>query len=868
MSPIPSSKSEPGATTASNRLLWRRLSRIIPALAFALGLGLTVYVSNIIEASNLASAEDRFKTRTHRVVAAITTRMATYEPVLRGAVAFFNARQAVDREEWRDYVYGLHLSKNYPGLQGLGFTKLVSEEEKDDLIRQVQAEGFPEFAIWPKGDRPEFAPILYLEPFDRWNRRAFGHDMMSEPVRRTAIARARDTGASAITGKITLVSETEADAQSGFIMYLPLYREGMPTTTVADRRAALLGFVFSPFRMNNLMQRILGEDEMDLMLQIYDGTEISEDSLTFASGMPAPAPRYTRTVQMHVGGQVWTLKMASLPAFQARLNHGEKWYYLVAGIVISVLLGGALWSLMNTRADALRIAHETANALRRSESRFRGAFETAPHGMALVGLDGRWLMVNRALCGFLGYDAAELLKTDFAAVTHPDDLEADLENVRCMLDGEIASYQMEKRYIRKDGSEIPVLLSVALVRDDENNPLHFISQLLDLTDRKEAEKQLHYAQKMEAIGQLTGGVAHDFNNLLTVILGNSQLLERRVNDDEESHKRAKAISDSARRGAKSIQHMLAFSRRQVLEAKATDINELIGQVAEMLERTLGETIEIEISVTGDLDHAFVDASQLESVIVNLSINARDAMPDGGSLLIETANVVLNKGSIHGVTHLIPGEYVMIAISDTGIGIAKEHLGKLFEPFYTTKDVGKGTGLGLSMVYGFVKQSGGYIDVESEIGRGTTFRVYLPKAAPDDAEQPAKDIGDEDYPSGREKVLVVEDEAFVRNIAVSVLDSLGYDVLEASDGRNALSVLHDNSDVDLLFTDVVMPGGMSGFELAVEARQYRRDLKILYTSGNSEKAALGGPPGELLGELLPKPYVPATLARKIRSTLDG
>jgi len=334
---------ESDMTTASGRLLWRRLSRIIPLLAFALGLGLTVYVSDMIETSKLNSAEDRFKTRTHRVVAAITMRMATYEPVLRGAVAFFNATEAVERDEWHDYVSGLHLTKNYPGLQGLGFTKLVSQEAKDDFIRQVRAEGFPAFTIWPGGERPEYVTILYLEPFNRWNQRAFGYDMMSESARRTAIERARDTGTAAITGKLTLVSETEADAQSGFIMYLPLYRQGMPTATVGQRREALLGFVFSPFRMNHLMQRILGENEIDLVLQVYDGTEISKDSLTYVSGKPEPSPLFTHTVQMQVGGQVWTLKMASLPAFQARLNLNDTWYYLAAGFVISVLLGGALW---------------------------------------------------------------------------------------------------------------------------------------------------------------------------------------------------------------------------------------------------------------------------------------------------------------------------------------------------------------------------------------------------------------------------------------------------------------------------------------------------------------------------------------------
>lgn len=505
--------------------------------------------------------------------------------------------------------------------------------------------------------------------------------------------------------------------------------------------------------------------------------------------------------------------------------------------------------------------------IRDSEERFRVAFETAPHGIALVGLDGRILKANRALSDIVGYSQEELLELKFHTITHPDDLDANLDLIEQVLDGKTPGYQLEKRYVRKDGNIVPVLLSASLVRDADGSPLHFVSQILDLTELKAIQDQLLQAQKMETVGQLTGGIAHDFNNLLAVILGNSQLIARNVKTDEKLSKRAAAISESAKRGAELVQHLLAFSRKQTLDSMAVEVDALIEGMLDLLQRSLTEMVEIKILFDDGLQRAFVDPGQLENAILNLAINARDAMPDGGTLTLKTRNVAIDKNEADRKNKILPGHYVEISVSDTGTGISHKNIHRIFEPFYTTKEIGKGTGLGLSMVHGFVNQSGGHVEVDSRKGRGTTFRLYLPAADEVSEIRVSATNMDADSPLGNETILVVEDEASVREITVSLLQDLGYRVVEAKDGVDALAVLGKQPDVDLLFTDIIMPGGITGIALAEKVRERWPTIKILYTSGYNETALAQDEATDVAHNTLLKPYDDIELARRIRSALD-
>ena len=379
------------------------------------------------------------------------------------------------------------------------------------------------------------------------------------------------------------------------------------------------------------------------------------------------------------------------------------------------------------------------------------------------------------------------------------------------------------------------------------------------------ETQIRQAQKMEAIGQLTGGVAHDFNNILTVITGTIEILDDAVKDRPHLAQITNLSGAAASRGADLTQHLLAFARQQPLQPRSTDVNALVIDAARLLRPTLGEQIEIDSMLAHDCAPALIDPSQLSTAILNLALNARDAMPNGGKLTLETKNVVLDENYASMNSEVKPGNYVMIAVSDTGAGIPRSLLDKVFEPFFTTKDVGKGSGLGLSMVYGFVKQSNGHIKIYSEEGHGTTVKLYLPQAVAV-ADALATETGISGSEHGDESILIVEDDALVREYVVTQIRRFGYHTLTASNAVEGLAIINGAERIDLLFTDVIIPGGMNGRQLATEALKRRPGLKVLYTSGYTENAIVHHGRLDAGVLLLPKPYLSSDLARMIRTAL--
>jgi nitrogen-specific signal transduction histidine kinase/CheY-like chemotaxis protein len=386
----------------------------------------------------------------------------------------------------------------------------------------------------------------------------------------------------------------------------------------------------------------------------------------------------------------------------------------------------------------------------------------------------------------------------------------------------------------------------------------------DVTDWKRTEAQLRQSQKMEAIGQLTGGVAHDLNNLLTVIMAGLERAERNPGDAARLRRALETAQRGAERAASLTAQLLAFSRRQPLEPKAVDVGRLLSRMAELMRRTLGEAIEIETVAAGGLWSAYCDPSQLENALVNLSLNARDAMPGGGRLTLEAGNTHIDHDYAEINPDAKPGRYAMIAVTDTGCGMSAEVVEHAFEPFFTTKPEGRGTGLGLSQVFGFVRQSGGHVKIYSEVGHGTTVKLYLPRATAgaDTEERPAADA----TPQGSERVLVVEDDPDVRAAVVEMVEDLGYVVEEAANPDDALVILKARP-IDLLFTDVVMPGTLKSTELAQIARELQPRIKVLFTSGYSENAIVHHGRLDDGVHLITKPYTRDQLARRLRGLLD-
>jgi PAS domain S-box-containing protein len=432
-------------------------------------------------------------------------------------------------------------------------------------------------------------------------------------------------------------------------------------------------------------------------------------------------------------------------------------------------------------------------------------------------------------------------------------------------DNATAGVRFETEALRRDGHPVKVEVSLKALR--RRNGHVFNAFVRDLTQKVVAEEQLRQAQKMEALGQLTGGIAHDFNNVLTVITGTIEILAAEVADKPQSAAIARLISEAADRGAELTAHLLAFARKQPLQPRETDVNRLIVESAKLMRPTLGEHIEIESMPMGELWTALVDPSQLSSALLNLAINARDAMPGGGKLTLETMNVMFDDSYAAAKGDVSAGNYVMIAVSDTGSGIPEAIRDRVFDPFFSTKGVGKGTGLGLSMVYGFVKQSGGHIEVHSDEGRGSTFKLYLPRAeaAPEQVAAEPLVSGTE---RGEETILVVEDDPLVRAYVNTQLQSLGYTTLSAANGVEALAIADSGAAFDLLFTDVIMPGGLNGRQLAGQMAQRRASLKVLFTSGYTEDTVIHHGRLDSGVLLLAKPYRKLELARMLRLALTS
>jgi len=519
-------------------------------------------------------------------------------------------------------------------------------------------------------------------------------------------------------------------------------------------------------------------------------------------------------------------------------------------------------------AERARQLATTTARLEETEYRFQLLID-AVTDYAIFMLDpaGNVVSWNRGAQRIKGYSSEEILGQHFSRFYTENDRQNGLPATALATAARTRKYEAEGLRVRKDGSSFVANAVLNAIRDPSGNLLGFAKITRDISEKVKTEEQLRQAQKMEAVGQLTGGVAHDFNNLLAVIMGNLEHLDRILPPTQPSQRIIAAALRGASRAAILTHRLLAFSRRQPLVPEVLSVNKLVAGMSDLMRRTLGEAIFIETVLAGGLWPTLADSNQLENALINLAINARDAMPDGGKLTIETANTHLDEAYARINNEVEPGQYVGIAVTDSGIGMSADTASQAFEPFFTTKEIGHGTGLGLSQVYGFIKQSGGHVKIYSEVGEGTTVKLYLPRYR--GADEVADDRqAAEQVPAGSELVLVVEDDPDVRDYTVEMVGSLGYSVLSASDGASALRLLDSNREVALLFTDVGLPGGMNGRQLAEQALRRRPRLKVLYTTGYARNAIVHQGRLDPGVEVLFKPFTYSDLATRIRRVLDN
>ncbi|MBS0538523.1 MAG: response regulator, partial [Proteobacteria bacterium] len=531
-------------------------------------------------------------------------------------------------------------------------------------------------------------------------------------------------------------------------------------------------------------------------------------------------------------------------------------------------------------ADANRQLVREIAEREHAEGRFQHLVEAVTdYALYMLEPDGTVANWNTGAQRIKGYTAAEIVGRNFENFYTEEDRATGLPARALATARASGKFEAEGYRVRKNGSRFWASVVINPIFDRAGNLLGFAKITRDISERRRAQEelqraqeQLAQAQKMEGIGQLTGGVAHDFNNLLTVILGNLETAQRASSSNPNPDRLARALEHAtlgAQRAASLTQRLLAFSRRQPLDPKPIDANRLVTGMSELLRRSLGEQVVVETVLAGGLWRVNADPNQLEIGILNLAVNARDAMRDGGHLTIETANAFLDEAYAASQTEVVPGQYVVISITDTGIGMDRETLARAFEPFFTTKDIGHGTGLGLSQVYGFAKQSGGHIKIYSEPGHGTTVKLYLPRLLSTD-EPDVLPLKPSQAPTSQngETILVVEDDPDVRANTTGMLRELRYTVLEAPLAATALHLIESHPEIELLFTDVGLPGGMNGRQLADAAHKLRPDLKVLFTTGYARNAIVHGGRLDPGVQMLPKPFTYAAVASKLAEILGA
>jgi PAS domain S-box-containing protein len=1008
--------------------LSRRRPLVLALVVGMMALGATYGAWRIAHQQLLRNWQAQFDFEARQAVRRLEERMSTYEQVERDTQAFLLGSMQVSRADFKLFIASVKLEQRFPGIQGIALAQIVAPADVPGHEARMRADGVPAYAIRPAGVRDHYTSITHIEPYTGLNLRAPGFDMFTDPSRRRAMERARDTGQAAASGKLRLIQEDGRNVQSGFVMYIPVYRRGMPAATLAERRAAILGWVGAPFRMDDLMAGLEGERVGEVTLSIYDGAEAVEAKRLFDGREIARAarrepqgfvPQYATLQHLTVAGQPWSLDIRSSPQFEGRIDTSKPRLIVLIGGGASILIALLVWILGTGRRRAIALAGHMTQQLSASEFRWKYALEGAGDGVWDWNRGSGDVLYTRRWKAMLGYADDEVANTHVAwrELIHPDDLPATLATLDAYVSSTDASYEAQFRMRCRDGSYRWILArGMAVTRDANGKPLRtigthtditrakeheaamldanvrlarerqrfnvilqhshdafvavspagivtdwnasaetmfgwsaaeaigqpldallvppamrgagpagfgsfidttapaparsvvevqalhrsgkmvpaelavasfpqgdgfaFSAFIRDISERKDAERHarersdaldaarqaLQHAQKLEAVGKLTGGVAHDFNNVLQVINGNVQLLQFAPPTEDKLQQRLRSIAAAVERGAKLSSQLLAFARRQPLQPVALNPLRIVKNRDDLLQRALGETIRIDYRCDDALWNISVDPGQLENVVVNLAINARDAMAAQGDgvLTITLRNRVLTAADVQALHDIAPGEYVLLAVSDTGAGMSEEVRALAFEPFFTTKPVGEGTGLGLSMAYGFVKQSGGHIALMSAPGQGTTVEILLPRSNERELPMPLPVI--ETAAGGTETILVVEDDQEVRQTAMGTLAGLGYDVIDAVDGASALALLERGARVDLLFTDVVMPGPVSSTELAAHARRILPDVAVLFTSGYTRNALTHGGRLQEGVQLLGKPYQRTQLAQKVREAL--
>ncbi|MBF0213511.1 MAG: CHASE domain-containing protein [Magnetococcales bacterium] len=870
-------------------------------LVLALSVLVTILAWHLSNLYVEQSAQDHFDFKVEEARRSILKRMREYEQVLRGGVGLLNASGEVTRREWRDYVATLQLDTDWPGIQGIGLSVIFPPEEREALIRRVRAEGFDDFEVHPAGERALYSAILYLEPFSGRNLRAFGYDMWSEPVRRAAMSQARDSGQPALSGRVTLVQEDGQDVQAGVLMYLPVYRAGMATGTVQDRRDALKGFVYAPFRMRDLMEGILGPGDPNLDFALFDGGEAVADNRLLATGSGEersehPEPRFVRDAPLELpGGRLWLARFSSRPVFERELASHQSLIVALVGVMVNLLLFGMFRSMSGQKERIQRQARRIALELNQAEFRYRLLLENLTDVVFQTDVHGCWSFLNPAWEQVSGFGVEESLGRSFLPHVHPDDQARSMEQFNKLMRGALSCFQEEYRGVHRNGSPIWVEVYAVVLSDENGEPLGCSGIIRDVTMRKEVDAVLVRAKEEaeaanRAKSEFLANMSHELRSPLNSLLILSKLLARDQNLTGEQLESLRVIHESGRDLLRMINDILDLSKveagRMELVADALPI---VGFSQELLDpfraiaRDKGLTLELDLDLERGLPESFVtDGAKLKQIIANFLSNALKFTERGG--------VILRVRSVDGLPRQngAQGNVLMFQVVDSGVGIPESKQELIFESFRqldgTTSRKYGGSGLGLSISRKLAELLQGVIQVENRAEGGSVFSLFLPEMAqanPDTLQtwregvlepefnqqqefifSPAMPVVEKSEAEGSLPVvpflvngvsptlLVVDDDMRMAFSVASGLQRRVEHVLVAANGVKALQQMERHPEITAVLLDMRMPE-MDGFETLRVIREEVRfqDVAVLAMTamampGDAERCLQAGADGYL------------------------
>lgn len=801
--------------------------------------------------------------------------------LLSGLKALFDAHNLLEADQVQTYLRSIGFFNNSGAIGNVGVCTPLLASSPEALQNAYFKKGFHRFLPSALKARKETLPILLWMDSSHGRLDGAGWEAFNSPRIQQAMSLAQDSGTPAATLKVPLRTSANSGPLNGFIIFYPLYTTPRTPPTVVERRRQCVGFIFGTFPSDPLWGNMLRAVTPRIMsFSVYDSPRMQKEDLLFnfnkalddkTKTSSSSSPKYTTLQAQNALGRPWYYLIRSRDPLNQSLEDKLPMLCLAGGVLVSLFLFVVEMRGFQQSEKLMTRVGAAGTALQEEKDMLAVTLRSIVDGVITTEVEGHITLMNLAaerLTGWPQHLAAGLPVASVFKVRLQSNESGPIPDFNEVLrSGKTFDSTPPLIIVDRNGKQRTISAGVAPIRDKVGTARGLVIVFRDITERQRLENQLRHAQKMEAFGQLAGGVAHDFNNILTVIQSHAALMQTEDANSTAIIESAKEIQQATERAASLTRQLLTFSRRGTIQLADIDLNDIVSNMMKMLQRIIGDHVSLEARYMPQKAMVRADAGMMEQVLMNLAVNSRDAMPKGGRLMIETTSADFDATTLPSCNLARPGQYIRLSVSDTGTGITPENLPRIFEPFFTTKEIGKGTGLGLATVLGIVEQNSGWIDVQSQVGMGTTFHIYLPRQ-----EHPLSTVrktSGNESPGGTETILLVEDEPAVRALALHLLQRKGYRVLEAGNGPQAVEIWKRNAEtIDLLLTDMLMPGGIMGMELAQKLRKENPSLKVILSSGYQEEIS-SEETAHLEGcFFLQKPYPPSRLAQCVRRCLDS